>query len=177
MSDKKTDNLRRAYELFRQARGSLDLEELNRRLSAEGLKGVSPRMLIHLRKLNENDIPEYVPANHHERWRSARRAGANAPDPIPAAIQATLREQNPWWSNLPGPAIPSFRRWLFPKVQRSLLAGLTPAVALRDPRHARRPGRHARSAHRRLAAVVASVDAVESRLAQALTGSCSRTGR
>ena len=42
-----------------------------------------------------------------------------------------LRRLNPQWAARPGPEIPAFHRHLFPRIYRSLQAGLTPATVLR----------------------------------------------
>lgn len=43
---------------------------------------------------------------------------------------------NPHWHGKPGPVTPKFRRWLFPKLHRSLTQGLTPATVVRGTRRA-----------------------------------------
>jgi predicted AAA+ superfamily ATPase len=55
-------------------------------------------------------------------------------DLLPPELADDLRRLNPHWVGLPGPEIPSFRRHLFPKIYRSLHAGLTPATVLRGTR-------------------------------------------
>ncbi|MBI5852214.1 MAG: ATP-binding protein [Planctomycetes bacterium] len=53
---------------------------------------------------------------------------------VPAALDETLRSVNPWWRNLPGRQIPSFRRTLFPILKRKLESGPAPIVVLRGAR-------------------------------------------
>lgn len=54
--------------------------------------------------------------------------------PIPWDLEQDLRSLNPQWENKPGIPLPPFRRALFPRIKRLLIAGLTPAVVLRGPR-------------------------------------------
>lgn len=53
---------------------------------------------------------------------------------MPATVVEDLERLNPWWRGNPAPVTPSFRRWIFDKLQRQFLSGPTPAVALRGPR-------------------------------------------
>jgi len=53
---------------------------------------------------------------------------------LPLELSENLRSINPWWNNEPGPPIPSFRRWLFPRLKHLLTDGMTPATILRGPR-------------------------------------------
>jgi predicted AAA+ superfamily ATPase len=53
---------------------------------------------------------------------------------VPAAIAENLRRLNPHWRGEPGPLLPTFRRWVFPKLLQLLRQGLAPAVVLRGPR-------------------------------------------
>ena len=53
---------------------------------------------------------------------------------LPSGVADTLKQMNPHWSGEPGPSIPSFRRWVFPKLMQLLQHGLTPGVVLRGPR-------------------------------------------
>ncbi len=55
-------------------------------------------------------------------------------DLLAPELADNLRELNPHWAGLPGPQIPRFRRHIFPKIYRSLHAGLTPASVLRGTR-------------------------------------------
>jgi predicted AAA+ superfamily ATPase len=48
---------------------------------------------------------------------------------LPLELSENLRVLNPWWTNQPGPAIPSFRRWPFHRLLK-----LVPAAVLRGPR-------------------------------------------
>lgn len=53
---------------------------------------------------------------------------------LPPAVGETLRHMNPHWSGGPGPATPTFRRWVFRKLMQLLQHGLAPGVVLRGPR-------------------------------------------
>jgi predicted AAA+ superfamily ATPase len=53
---------------------------------------------------------------------------------LPAAVDAHLRETNPWWQGKPGPEHPRFRRWAFGTLLKKMDAGIAPAVVLRGPR-------------------------------------------
>jgi hypothetical protein len=53
---------------------------------------------------------------------------------LPWELADNLRSLNPHWERKPGPPLPSFRRWIFTRLQRLLTSGLTPAVVLRGPR-------------------------------------------
>lgn len=53
---------------------------------------------------------------------------------LPPAVAETLRQMNPHWFGSPGPVIPEFRRWVFPKLMQLLQHGLAPGVVLRGPR-------------------------------------------
>lgn len=52
----------------------------------------------------------------------------------PIFDDAIIRTVNPEWEGKPGPIVPSFRRWAFPRLLRMLTKGLTPVVVLRGPR-------------------------------------------
>jgi len=62
----------------------------------------------------------------------------NQPPPLhtkmPATVVDDLKRLNPWWRGNAAPSVPAFRRWIFDRLQRQLLSGPTPAVALRGPR-------------------------------------------
>jgi hypothetical protein len=53
---------------------------------------------------------------------------------LPQDLYENLKQSNPHWAGLPGPALPAFRRWLFPKALQQLRSGLAPGVVLRGPR-------------------------------------------
>ncbi|HZF12652.1 MAG TPA: AAA family ATPase [Thermoanaerobaculia bacterium] len=53
---------------------------------------------------------------------------------LPAGLEASLRDDNPWWKGIRPTGIPPFRRWAFGPVLRGLRNGFTPAVVLRGPR-------------------------------------------
>lgn len=53
---------------------------------------------------------------------------------MPTTVVDDLKRLNPWWQGNPAPSTPPFRRWLFDRLQRQLLSGPTPTVALRGPR-------------------------------------------
>ena len=53
---------------------------------------------------------------------------------LPFELGEDLRSLNPHWQGKPGPQVPSFRRWIFPRLLRLLTSGLTPATVLRGPR-------------------------------------------
>lgn len=53
---------------------------------------------------------------------------------LPFELAENLRALNPWWRREPGPRIPEFRRWPFPRLMRMLKSGLAPATGLRGPR-------------------------------------------
>ena len=53
---------------------------------------------------------------------------------LPLELSENLRTLNPWWAGKPGPALPSFRRWPFPRLRSLADKGITPATVLRGPR-------------------------------------------
>src|SRR5207244_8655481 len=53
---------------------------------------------------------------------------------LSAWLEENLRQINPHWAEKPGPRIPTFHRWIFPRLHRLLTNGLTPATVLRGPR-------------------------------------------
>ena len=53
---------------------------------------------------------------------------------LPGAVEAYLRETNPWWVGKPGPALPRFRRSAFADVLKRVKSGLAPCVVVRGPR-------------------------------------------
>jgi len=53
---------------------------------------------------------------------------------LPLELSENIRSINPWWKNQPGPPVPSFRRWLFPRLIHLINEGMTPATVLRGPR-------------------------------------------
>lgn len=55
-------------------------------------------------------------------------------DLLAPELAENLRGLNPHWAGLPGPELPTFHRHLFPRIHRSLKAGLTPATVLRGTR-------------------------------------------
>ena len=50
------------------------------------------------------------------------------------AFSDNLRSLNPWWTNQPGPELPTFRRWPFDRLSKLIRHGMTPATVLRGPR-------------------------------------------
>lgn len=53
---------------------------------------------------------------------------------LPLDLAEDLEGLNPHWLGRPGPRVPTFRRWIFRRLYRSLTMGLTPATVLRGPR-------------------------------------------
>ncbi|MBI2841720.1 MAG: ATP-binding protein [Acidobacteria bacterium] len=53
---------------------------------------------------------------------------------LPFDLAEDLQSLNPHWQGKPGPPVPPFRRWIFPRLLQLLKSGLTPAVVLRGPR-------------------------------------------
>lgn len=53
---------------------------------------------------------------------------------LPPAVDAHLRDTNPWWQGLPGRVLPPYRRWVFPTILRRLDAKVAPAIVLRGAR-------------------------------------------
>lgn len=53
---------------------------------------------------------------------------------LPLELSENLRSVNPWWQGEPGPSLPRFQRWPFPRLRHLLAKGLTPATVLRGPR-------------------------------------------
>lgn len=53
---------------------------------------------------------------------------------LPPAVDAFLRDTNPWWESRPSKPLPPYRRWAFGTVLRRLESGLAPIVVLRGPR-------------------------------------------
>lgn len=53
---------------------------------------------------------------------------------LPLELAENLHQLNPWWRGEPGPRLPAFHRWPFPRLRKSLLEGLAPATVLRGPR-------------------------------------------
>ncbi|MHB1022406.1 MAG: ATP-binding protein [Acidobacteriaceae bacterium] len=53
---------------------------------------------------------------------------------LPAALEANIRDSNPWWRGERISALPDYKRWAYTSVLRSLKQGLTPVTVLRGPR-------------------------------------------
>ena len=53
---------------------------------------------------------------------------------LPPALDAFLRDTNPWWGGKPGPVLPPYRRWAFHTLLKKLHSGLAPVTVLRGPR-------------------------------------------
>lgn len=53
---------------------------------------------------------------------------------LPPALDAFLRDTNPWWENKPGPVLPPFKRWAFYTTLRKLDHRLASIIVLRGPR-------------------------------------------
>ena len=53
---------------------------------------------------------------------------------LPLELSENLRSVNPWWTGAPGPRLPGFHRWPFPRLLHMLPKGLAPATVLRGPR-------------------------------------------
>ena len=53
---------------------------------------------------------------------------------LPPALDAFLRDTNPWWEGKPGPLLPPYRRWAFQTTLKKLHSGLAPVTVLRGPR-------------------------------------------
>ncbi len=53
---------------------------------------------------------------------------------LPLELSENVRSFNPWWVGRPGTKLPTFRRWIFEKLQRLATTGITKAVVLRGPR-------------------------------------------
>ncbi|MBI4082348.1 MAG: ATP-binding protein [Candidatus Lambdaproteobacteria bacterium] len=53
---------------------------------------------------------------------------------LPPALDAYLRQTNPWWERRPGPQLPPYRRWAFHTTLRKLELGLAPITVIRGPR-------------------------------------------
>src|SRR5262245_170423 len=53
---------------------------------------------------------------------------------LPMELAEDLERLNPQWVGKPGPRTPRFHRWLFERLHRLIVSGLTPAVVLRGPR-------------------------------------------
>lgn len=53
---------------------------------------------------------------------------------LPPLVAENLHAMNPHWAGRPGPPVPDFRRWIFPKLVALVRGGLTPGVVLRGPR-------------------------------------------
>lgn len=53
---------------------------------------------------------------------------------LPPALEAALRDANPWWRGERLFQLPPLRRWVFEPVMNNLTRGLTPATVLRGPR-------------------------------------------
>lgn len=53
---------------------------------------------------------------------------------LPLALSLNLRDTNPWWRHEKGVVLPTFKRWIFPRLLKSLKKGMTPATVLRGPR-------------------------------------------
>jgi predicted AAA+ superfamily ATPase len=54
--------------------------------------------------------------------------------PLPMELAEDLERLNPQWIGKPGPRTPQFHRWIFARLHRLIVSGLTPAVILRGPR-------------------------------------------
>lgn len=55
-------------------------------------------------------------------------------DTFPFDLGEAIFALNPAWEGRPGPHVPDYRRWVFPRLYKSLKAGLAPATVLRGPR-------------------------------------------
>jgi len=53
---------------------------------------------------------------------------------LPWDPEGALRETNPWWTGLPGPRLPAFRRAAFHEVMGKLTSGPAKCVVVRGPR-------------------------------------------
>lgn len=53
---------------------------------------------------------------------------------LPPELAEDLEEINPHWQGKPGPAVPSYHRWVFSRLYRLLTTGMAPAAVLRGPR-------------------------------------------
>jgi len=53
---------------------------------------------------------------------------------LPPALEAFLRDTNPWWQGKPMRPLPAFRRWLFEHTLQRVKGGLSPVTILRGPR-------------------------------------------
>jgi predicted AAA+ superfamily ATPase len=53
---------------------------------------------------------------------------------LPLELSLNLRDINPWWRNEKGIVLPTFKRWIFPRLLKSLKKGMTLATVLRGPR-------------------------------------------
>ncbi|MHB1699484.1 MAG: ATP-binding protein [Acidobacteriaceae bacterium] len=62
-----------------------------------------------------------------------------APEPtlfsqLPGALEANVRDGNPWWRGERISGLPGYRRWAYGTILRSLKQGLAPVTVLRGPR-------------------------------------------
>ena len=53
---------------------------------------------------------------------------------LSAGLEATLREDNPWWRGERMGTLPPLRRWAFEPVMQGLKSGLAPVTVVRGPR-------------------------------------------
>ena len=53
---------------------------------------------------------------------------------LTSGLEATLREDNPWWRGERVYGLPAMRRWAFESVFSGLQDGLAPVTVLRGPR-------------------------------------------
>ncbi len=60
-----------AYSLFRESKGTLSLEEINRALKPLGYS-ISGRTYRHLKSLLDSEAPEYLPINAYDQWKKAK---------------------------------------------------------------------------------------------------------
>jgi predicted AAA+ superfamily ATPase len=54
--------------------------------------------------------------------------------PLDPGLEATLRDDNPWWRGERMATLPSLRRWAFEPIMQGLKNGLAPVTVLRGPR-------------------------------------------
>jgi hypothetical protein len=76
MSNARQEVAQYGWEIYRDSAPRPSLDQINERLTEEGLESVSPRTYLHYRKLERNGIQEYLPINELDVRVKALRAAS-----------------------------------------------------------------------------------------------------
>jgi hypothetical protein len=61
-------------------------------------------------------------------------AGSNLTERLPGGLEATLRDDNPWWRGERMATLPPLHRWAFHPVLDGIKTGIAPVTVLGGPR-------------------------------------------